>query len=225
MIRNYLLVALRNMQRNKSFSAINIAGLALGITCSLLIYLWVQDEHNVDRFHANGAQLYSVFERQYHDGKVEAAHSTPGLLSREMKKAFPEVTHATGYAWNELNTFEANNKILKKEGNYAGEDFFKMFSYPLLKGKAETALSSPLSIALSRNMAVDFFGSPEKAFGQTIRFQNQKDFQVTAVFENIPVNSTAKYFKLGCLSAGKRLGKGMGQQRPGHLSPITQRNQ
>ncbi|WP_205573275.1 ABC transporter permease [Flavisolibacter nicotianae] len=100
---------------------------------------------------------------------------------------------AAGYAWNKEATFEANNKIIKEGGNYGGEDFFRMFSFPLLKGRAETALEEPLAIALSKKMAEDFFGSAEKAYGQTIRFQNKKDFKVTAVFDNVPSSSSLKF--------------------------------
>src|SRR5690348_2809602 len=125
MVRNYLLVAFRNMLRNKAFSAINVLGLGLGIGCSLLIFLWVRDESSVDKFHQNGPQLYSLFERQYHDGAVFANHNTPGMLSQELKKVYPEVVHATSYAWNHLNTFEANDKVLKVDGNYAHPDFFE----------------------------------------------------------------------------------------------------
>ena len=62
----------------------------------------------------------AVYERQYHDGQIDAGHYTPGILAEEMKVTLPEVQYATGMAWNELNTFEANGKILKKEGNFAG---------------------------------------------------------------------------------------------------------
>jgi putative ABC transport system permease protein len=193
MVKNYLLVAIRNMQRNKAFSFINIMGLTLGMACSLLIFLWVRDEYSIDKFHKNGDRLYSVFERQYHDGTVDAAHSTPGLLPQELKKSFPEVQYASSFAWNELSTFEANKKIIKEDGNYAGADFFKMFSFPLLKGTTATALSSPVSMAVSRKMAEDFFGSPENAYGQTIRYQDRKDFTITAVFDDVPANSSIKF--------------------------------
>ena len=85
MLKNYLLTAWRNFWKNRTFSFINTAGLALGMTCSLLIMLWIQDERSVDKFHANNKNLYSVFERQYYDGKIEAFHGTPGLLAEEMK--------------------------------------------------------------------------------------------------------------------------------------------
>ena len=193
MIKNYLKTAFRNLRKNKAFSLINIMGLALGLVCSLLIMLWVNDEYQVDAFHKNGSQLYSVYERQNHDGQWSAFHGGPGIMADEMKRVLPEVQYATNFGWNDLVTFEANNKILKQSGNHAGHDFFKMFSYPLLEGNAITALQNPSDIAVSRKMAEDFFGSPAEAIGKTIRCQNKTDFKITAVFDDIPKNSTAKF--------------------------------
>jgi len=192
MIKNYLKTALRNLWKNKAFSFINIMGLALGLACSLLIMLWVSDEYKVDAFHKNGSRLYSVIERQYRDGQVFAFHGGPGVMADEMKKVLPEVQYATNYAWNELNAFEANDKIIKKNGNHAGQDFFKMFTYPLLEGNAARALQTPSDITISKRMAEEFFGSPAKAIGKTIRYDNKKDLKITAVFDNVPQNSTAQ---------------------------------
>ena len=193
MLKNYLLVAIRNLRKNRAFSTINILGLALGLGCSLLIFLWVNDEQNMDKFHKNRNQLYSVYERQYYENKIDAFHSTPGIMGDEMKKVLPEVKYASGMAWEDLSTFQVGDKIMKEMGNHAGADFFKMFSFTLLQGKAESALSSPVSIAISRKMANDFFGSPEAAIGKTIRYANSKDFTVAAVFENVPENSSMKF--------------------------------
>jgi len=193
MFKNYFKTTWRNLFRNKAFSLINIMGLALGLACSLLIMLWVNDEYKVDAFHKNKTQLYSVFERRYHDGKINAGYATQGLMPDEMKRVFPEVQYATGNAWSHVSTFEANNKIIKEDGNFAGQDFFKMFSYPLLQGDAITALQTPLDIAISRKMAEDFFGSAAEAIGKTIRYQNKKDLKITAVFDNVPQNSSAKF--------------------------------
>ena len=190
---HYMKTTMRNLWKNKAFSVINIMGLALGLACSLLIMLWVNDEYKVDAFHKNGKRLYSVFERQIRDGQVNAFHGTPGILADEMKRVIPEVQYATNYAWNELATFEANNKIIKENGNHAGQDFFKMFTYPLLEGNAITALQSPSDIAISKKMAEEFFGSPAEAIGKTIRHQNSTDFKITAVFDNLPQNSTTQF--------------------------------
>lgn len=174
MIKNYFRTAWRNLVKNRTFSLINILGLALGMTSSLLMLLWVNDERNMDAFHEKDARLFSVYERQYHDGQIDAGHYTPGILSDEMKITLPEVEYATGMAWNTLNTFEANEKILKEDGNHAGADFFNIFSYTLLQGEASSALKSPVDIAISRKMAQDFFGSAEAAIGKSIRYKTGK---------------------------------------------------
>src|SRR3990170_1778353 len=193
MLGNYLKTALRNLFKNKVFSFINIVGLALGMACSLLIWLWVEDERAMDAFHDNDDYLYTIQQRQYNDGVIDAGYFTPGMLPEELKIVFPEVQYATGGAWEELHTFEGNNKNLKQTGTYGSRDFFSMFSYALLEGRPETAVKMPLDIALSRKMAETFFGSVKAAMGQTLRFENKKDLKVTAVFENIPSHSSKKF--------------------------------
>jgi ABC-type antimicrobial peptide transport system permease subunit len=193
MFKNYFKTALRNLWKNKVFSFINIMGLALGLACSLIIMLWVKDEYNVDAFHKNGSQLYSVYEKQYRDDGISAFFGGPGIMADEMKRVLPEVQYATNYAWGDLSTFEANNKIIKENGNHAGADFFKMFSYPLLEGSAITALNDPSSITISKKMAEEFFGSPAEAIGKTIRYQNNTDFKISAVFDDVPENSTEHF--------------------------------
>src|SRR5688572_12550793 len=193
MLKNYLRTAFRNLVKNKIFSTINILGLALGMACSLTIWLWVEDERGIDAFHASESNLYTIFERQYHDGQVDANYNTPGLLAQELKAVFPEVRFATGMPWDEDNTFEANNKILKQLGTYGSPDFFSVFSYTLLLGQRESAVKSSIDIAISRKMAVSFFGTPEAAMGQAIRFDNKKDLKISAVFEDVGSNSSRKF--------------------------------
>src|SRR5260221_4078982 len=193
MFKNYFKTAWRTLIRNKAFSVINILGLALGMTCSLLILLWVQDERSIDGFHANGKQLYQVYERNYYDGKIDGDYPTQALLAQELKRVIPEVQYASSLEWNTTNTFEADNKINKMEGSFAGADFFSMFSYPLLQGTPQTALNSLNTIAISRKMAEHFFGSPEKAIGKTIRYENSDNLLVSAVFENLPANSSQQF--------------------------------
>ena len=197
MIKNYFKTAWRNLVRNKAFSTINIVGLAMGLTCSLLIMLWVQDERSIDNFHVNGRQLYQVYERNHYDGKIDAGYATQGLLAEELKKIIPEVQYASGFEYaappGTQTTLEAGDKINKMTGMFAGADFFSMFSYPLLQGKAELALNAPGAIAISRKMAEYFFDSPEKAIGKAIRYDNKEELLVTAVFENLPVNSSQQF--------------------------------
>ena len=193
MLKNYLKVAWRNLFRNKFFSIINISGLALGMACSILIISWVQNELSIDGYHKNGKNLYAIIERQYYDNKVTGQYNVPGVLANEMKKVFPEVEYATGMEDNSQNTFQVGEKILKLNGGFADSDVFKMFSYKLLEGKAPTALNNPSSIAISRKMAEDFFGSTQAAIGKSIRYENKQNFNITAVFENLPENSSIKF--------------------------------
>lgn len=194
MIKNYIKIAVRNLVKNKTHTLINIAGLSVGLACSLLILLWVQNELSIDAFHANGDRLYKVYEREYYDHKIDGNYDTPALMAYELKKVFPEVEYAINIQdENSGHTFRAGNKILKLNGAFAGADVFKMFSYPLLQGSAQTALSSPLSMAISQKMAGMLFGSPQAAMGKTIRFEDRKDFTVNAVFKDLPENASRKF--------------------------------
>jgi hypothetical protein len=193
MIKNYFKMAWRNLIRNKAFSAINISGLALGLTCSILIFLWVTDEYSVDAFHKNGDRIYVVASREYMDGEVTGSYDTPGILGEELKRVMPEVEFACNYVWNDFYTLSTGDKKMKLEGNFAGQDFFKIFSYPLLQGTTETALKSPESIAISEKIATNFFGSSHAAINKTLRFENYKDLKVTAVFADIPANSSERF--------------------------------
>jgi ABC-type antimicrobial peptide transport system permease subunit len=197
MLKNYFTTAWRNLIRNKAFSLINVLGLALGLACSLIIFLWVHDEKSVDRFHQNADQLYQVYERNYYDGKIDAGYPTQGLLAEELKRVIPEIQYASGLEYasapGTANTFKAGDKVAKMSGMFAGEDFLSMFSFPLTEGNAKTALSDPSSIAISKTMADYFFGSPEKAIGKLIRFDDTEELQVTAVFRNIPSSSSLQF--------------------------------
>jgi putative ABC transport system permease protein len=133
MFKNYFITAWRNITRNKAFSVINILGLVLGLTCSLLIFLWIKDEYSVDAFHKNGKELYQVYERWTYDGKIDASYPTQGLLAQELKKQIPEIQYASGFDYaaapGTQSTFEAGDKINKMTGMFAGADFFNMFSF------------------------------------------------------------------------------------------------
>src|ERR1700676_3020414 len=116
MIKNYLRIAFRNLWKQKGFSAINIAGLALGMACSLLILLWVQDERGMDAFHKNGRNIYYIYERNRLGGKIESWYWTQGPLAEELKKEIPEIKAATAFSWPATSTFSAGDKILKQDG-------------------------------------------------------------------------------------------------------------
>ena len=193
MLKNYLKIAFRNLVKHKVYSAINIVGLAIGMACSLLIILWVQDEKGVDAFHANKNQLYRIYMKEFFSGKINGVIWTPGPLAQELKRQIPEIQYATAYEWPSDQTFAVGDKVNKFSLNSADADFFKMFSFKLLQGTAEQALSKPNGIAISRTMAETFFGSPQAAIGQAIKYDNRRNYQVTAVFENIDARSSIKF--------------------------------
>ncbi|MHA4807506.1 ABC transporter permease [Flavitalea flava] len=193
MFKNNLRIAYRNLLKYKGFSVINITGLALGMTCSLLILLWVLDERSVDNFHAHGDRLYLVVQKVFTDNKVNAGYFSPGPLAPELKRMIPEIEYASGIAEAGDKTFELEGKILRQKGCYADSDYFKLFDFPLLQGNAETALQSPLSLAISDKMATTFFGSAATAIGKTIHYENKKALTITAVFADLPDNTAQKF--------------------------------
>jgi predicted permease len=194
MLLNYFKTAWRNLVRNRFHSFINIAGLSLGITTSLLLLLWVQNELAIDAFHKNGSRLYKVYEREYYRTGIDGNYDTPGPLADELKKTIPEIEDAAMLQEeNDQAALQVGDKILKVEGTGAGAGLFTMFSYPLLEGSPSTALGSPVSMAISKKTAGQFFGSPSNAMGKTIRFNDKKDFTVTAVFDDLPATASRSF--------------------------------
>ena len=193
MLKNLFKTAWRNLLRNKAFSFLNLLGLILGMGCSLLIFLWVQDERTMDAFHTKSADIYGVYERVFSEGKVEAAHWTPGLLATELKRKIQEIEYASSFDPNQSATFQVGDKIINMQGAAADSDFLKIFSYPILQGTAATALDARNKIAISRKMADEFFGSPAAAINKTIRYDNANVFRIAAVYEDLKANSSIKF--------------------------------
>jgi putative ABC transport system permease protein len=194
MFKNYFKTAWRNLISNKTHSLINIAGLSVGLACSLLIFLWVQNELSVDAFHKNDARLYKVYEREYYKDHVDGDYDMFAPLAQELKNKIPEIQDAVMLQENNNEVdLQAGDKILKVDGTAASSGLFTMFSYPLLQGSAVKALSSPDNIAISKKTADAFFGSPQNAMGKTMRFNNKQNFIVSAVFDDLPQNVSRRF--------------------------------
>ncbi len=193
MLRNYGQIAWRNLVRHKSFSAINILGLALGMACSLLIYLWVSDERSYDGFHANGKRIYKlIVHSKDKDGSItDSFDATPGLLAQALKHEIPEVSHAITLMWESGRLVTVGPKKGQQKGRYVNADFFAMFSFPILKGNPKTVLAAPNQIAISQQLADTYFGQTNP-LGQTIRIDNAKYYQVSGVFATMPINSSIR---------------------------------
>jgi putative ABC transport system permease protein len=219
MFKNYFTIAWRNIFRHPKYSIINVLGLTLGITCCLLIFLWVRDEKSVDNFPRNGNHLFVIYMTIVADGKTTGTYSTPSnvvdnrnhLYMEDVKRTVPEIRslacYTTGYElpWGYPETLQSGDKLLKLNGARAGEDFFKIFGYPLVEGNAATALSDMHGIALSRRTAVALFGSPRAAMGRPVRFENKYTFNVSAVYEDLPKESSLQFDFLNNWEAQKRM--------------------
>lgn len=193
MLVNNIVTAWRNFRKGKFVSAINLGGLTLGVTFCVIILMWVKDERRVDAFHRNTSRIYNVYEREFADGKVVHDYSTPGLLWVELKKKIPEVQYAAVFDINRETALQGGDKKIKYAGLYANKDFLKVLTFPLLRGKIDDVLTSPSSIVISERMAIDFFGSVDKAMGQTVRYMDRDNFSVSGVLANVPDHSSLKF--------------------------------
>ena len=192
MIRNYLTIAFRNLLRNKVFSFINIFGLALGLSCSVLILLWVQDELNWDRFHPNIDQLYRVYINRPGDNGIYTQMDVQLPLWEELKKT-PGIRYVTPTDNNVENKTLAYGDIrIEKSCNWVGEDFLKMFPFSFIEGSSEQRLDDASSIVLTESTARALFADG-KALGKVIRFDNKADLKVSAVIQDPPRNSTLQF--------------------------------
>ena len=192
MIRNYFKIAWRNLLHNKLFSLINIFGLALGMTCSLLIMLWLKDELKKDKFHANTNRLYRVMENQYYVGDISTFESTPGIFAENVVKDIPEIEMASQLIWEEEPLFTVGDKYDKEKGRYVQKDFLKMFSYKLLKGDRATALARPDAVVIGKKLADKYFKG-EEPIGKMIKIDGRDNVIVTGVLEEIPELSSLKF--------------------------------
>lgn len=189
----YLRITLRNFLRHKVSSLINLVGLTTGLTCAFFIYLWVQDEFEINKFHEEDDRLYRVMEFQTYSNEVFATNSTPGILAENLKIDFPDIKYAATTTWIGKSLLSHDNNHFKERGYHVGKDYFNIFSYPLLAGNPDNVLEDKTSICISKKLAEKFFGRVSDAMGKTIRYEDERDFIVTGVFEDINPKSTYKF--------------------------------
>jgi putative ABC transport system permease protein len=191
MLKNYLLIAFRNIIHYKTFTAINILGLSIGLACSILIYLWVKDELSFDRYHENAKNIYRVYEKQYYSGgETFLVFATPEPLSKALKQDIPEIVNSTrlNLFWEKL-LVRYEDKVFNETRGYAADpEALEMFTYPFIYGNPETALTEPHSIVMTRSMAEKYFGD-ENPVGKILNVNNKYALTVTGVMEDVPLNS------------------------------------
>jgi len=192
MAKHYLITAFRHMKRQKSFTVINVAGLAIGLTFFILIMIYIQFELSYDRYHTNDDNIYRVASElpagHTHGGKT-AMTRTVFALAPALIEEFPQVKNATRFMRNRnvLLTYE-NQNFLEKDVFFAEPQVFQIFTLPLERGQPEAALEDPYSIVLSQRMAERIFGQ-KNPMGRVIRYENSYDLKVTGILQNMPQNS------------------------------------
>ena len=189
MFKNYLKIAFRNIIRHKAYSTINILGLAIGMACSILILLWVQNELSYDRFHVNADEVYRI---TCNAGEFKAAVNPAGMPAG-LKAQIPAVKNFVRLSEPSTNLFEVGNrKFEEKRVFYADSTFLQVFSFPLVKGNAKTALQRIDGVLITEDMAKKYFGQ-EEAMGKTLRKDNGNNVTVTGILANVPSNSHLQF--------------------------------
>ncbi|MFC2155273.1 ABC transporter permease [Acidobacteriota bacterium] len=188
MFRSYFKVAIRNVRRQKVYSSINIAGLAIGIACCVLVMLYVRDELSYDQFHENKDFIYRVTSIKFNEGKAYFSPRVPWPVGKLLTDRFPEIQSFTRINPPYSSRVQAGDNIFIS--NYEARvdpAFIKIFTFPLIKGDSEKALDDPLSIVVTESFAQKCFGHTD-VMGKTINIDN-KDKQVTGVVRDVPYNS------------------------------------
>jgi putative ABC transport system permease protein len=199
MLRHHLLLVFRNFKRHKSSFFINLIGLTAGLSCALLIYLWVSDEMQVDQFH--NKRLYQVMMNEHLGDGINTRDGTPGPLAEALAKEMPEVELAVmaspGFWLGKSKVSADNNKAITAAGKFAGPDFFKVFSYPLVSGNKENILSGQKTVAISEALAVKLFHTTDVMGKQMVWSNTEMEAEnhalISGVFKNIPSNSSEQF--------------------------------
>jgi putative ABC transport system permease protein len=189
MLKNYLKIAIRNLLKHKAYSFINLAGLAIGIACCVLIMLYVREELSYDRFHENAGRTYRVANEGQFGSETWKGARTSHPLAPALVQEFPEVQQAVRfYRLYKPLVQVGEKKFVEPRFFYADSSVFEVFTFPLITGDPQTALTRPYSLVLSQAMAEKYFGGGDPV-GQILSVAKLGDFQITGVLKNIPANS------------------------------------
>jgi len=210
MFKNYLKIAVRSLFRHKIYSLINILGLAVGIAASVLIFLYVRDERSFDRYHEKADRIYRIQADWSNKGDSKIHQlGTPSVLARTLRDRYPQVEAATQFCGPLGDVVLRWNNIGVKESDVfaADPDVFRVFTFPLVRGDAATALNNPDTAVLSEALAARIFGQ-DNPLGRSLEIQvsgQQKLLQVAGIARNVPRNS---HFRFEMLISMKTLFKG-----------------
>ncbi len=187
MFKNYFKTAFRSLWKNKGYSFLNIFGLAIGIACAGLIFLWVENELTYNHYFSNRDNLYIVKDQQTYDGTTFTFDATPGLLAQSMKTEIPEIKNTARSSWTNSELFSLGDKAIYEQGNYVDSPFLKMFQLQFIHGNADKAFNQLYSLVITEKMAKKFFETTD-VIGKTLRVDNKQDYVITGVIKDLPKN-------------------------------------
>jgi len=200
MLKNYLKIILRVIQRHKGFSFIKISGLVIGMACCILILLFVRYELSFDDFHVNKDRIYRVLSELDLTQGAEIVPITALPLAPAIKNDLPEVTAVTRISdWGD-RLFKVGDMRFSEDLFYVDADFFDIFTFPLIQGDPKTALIEPYSLVITEELAKKYFGKDDP-LGQFISIQNSQDYQITGIMQNVPGNSHLRFNALASFSS------------------------
>ncbi len=196
MLRHGILLFIRNIKKNRTTFFINLLGLSTGLACVLLIYLWVHDELNVDKFHVNDELLYRTLEHTSFNEDIVTWKETSGPVAKVLADEMPEVVYSTAIAppeWFGKQNLSTEEKDIKALGQYVGKDYFNIFSFNLLYGDKNEVVTDKNSIVISESLAMSLFNTTENILGQVIELEHERPLLVSGVFKDTPPNSTIQF--------------------------------
>lgn len=192
MFKNYLKIAWRNLIRNKSFSMLNIVGLAMGLAVTTLIILWITYEITFDRFHTNIDRVYEVNNQYTVDGEIWTWNSTPKAMAKAIKKDYPEVAGVSRYFYDTPFLFAKDDTRINATGTVIDPDFLNIFSFPLIKGDKETVFTDVNSVVITETLAHKIFGNQDP-MGEMVKIDNADTFKVTGILKDLPPNTSFSF--------------------------------
>lgn len=203
MLKNYLLIALRSLRKNITYSSINIFGLSIGLATCLLILTWISHELSYDHFHEKSSSIYRGSLQMEYNGQVIALSVSPTALLPALKE-FAEVEEGVRVynpsAWSPYIVKKDDNLFQETKFYVADSTFFKVFSFRLLRGNQVTALTEPYSVILTASTAKKYFGDTDP-IGKTLFVNNKREYTVTGVMEDVPSNSLLQFDFLGSFTS------------------------
>jgi predicted permease len=194
MFKLYFKTILRNLWRNSTYSLLNIFGLAIGIACAGIIFLWVEDEMTFDNVHVKKERLYRVNINGTFNGNVFTMGSTPRPLAAALKKEIPGIVNTARISdEDQRSLFRINDKSLYASGRYADSSIFSMLTFDFVQGSAKTVFLQLYSLVITESAAKKFFGEETNVVGKTVRVDNKQDYVVSAVVKDPPPNSSLQF--------------------------------